>query len=273
MGALDGFRGSEQDMGRSRPGDHPVVPDGIEPVIGWRYWFLHRGTLRSLNGFVQTPWHPRRPLRAQCGSLSRHVDGIPGQLCRCGIYAARDLETLKGLAQAGLHGPLVVGEVALWGRTIVAERGYRAEYGYPRSLWLVQERLPPSCSPDQTCAELAAAYGVPVALCEASWATSADQAQWAPIHPEHAGSLVRGPLITALGRTLILGILAALFAPLAANPLAYLTVLAVASLFILGVIVLAYGVVLGRVTARQFVAIHLALPFVAATTILLFSKR
>jgi hypothetical protein len=73
--------------------------------------------------------------------------------------------------------PLVIGKVALWGRVIPAERGYRAQYGYPKRLWLVWESLEPLEQPGARRIELAAAYGVPVEFCDAEWALSS--------HPLH----------------------------------------------------------------------------------------
>jgi hypothetical protein len=54
----------------------------------------------------------------------------PAKDCTCGIYALtsrKEAEVLTG------HG--VVGEVYLWGEVVQAERGYRAQYAYPKALY------------------------------------------------------------------------------------------------------------------------------------------
>ena len=112
------------------------IPDGIEPLVGWRYWRADEGWLCSLNKFKT--WPAGRPLRAQCTFAMDHGP-LPGERCGCGIYAAIDLPTLKELVQPDLESPLVVGEVSLWGKVIPAELGFRAELAYPRRLWVVND--------------------------------------------------------------------------------------------------------------------------------------
>ena len=124
------------------------VPDGIEPIIGWRYWRAGRdGRLRSLTG-RQHVWLPGTPFQARCRFADvdpddrrfQFVSGFgapphrsPGSECTCGLYASRDLDRLRGQILFGLR-RMVVGEVALWGRVIPAQHGYRAEFGYPKRL-------------------------------------------------------------------------------------------------------------------------------------------
>jgi hypothetical protein len=147
----------------------PVVgiPDGIEPVAGWRYWRADEGWLCSLNKFKT--WPAGAPLRAQCPFAMDHGP-LPGEECGCGIYAAIDRETLKELVEPNLDSPLVVGEVALWGRVIPAELGFRAELAYPRHLWVVGDSLPALDRPGTLPNALAGRYGVPVDRCDAAWA-------------------------------------------------------------------------------------------------------
>lgn len=142
-----------------------AIPDGIEPITGWRYWRADEGWLCSLLKFKT--WPPGRALRAQC-VLSEDHGPLPGESCGCGIYAAVNLPTLKELLQPNLDSPLVVGEVALWGRVIPAELGFRAELAYPRRLWVVRESLSPQA--EDTTNLLAETYRVPVEACDAAWA-------------------------------------------------------------------------------------------------------
>jgi len=159
-----------------------LAPDAIEPLVGWRYWRAEGGWLASLNRF-QT-WPPRTALHARCElpDDEAHAEPPPGTHCPCGIYAAVDLPTLQDLAHPDLGQPLVVGEVALWGRVIPAARGFRAQFAVPRRLWLVKESLPPLEPlgwPGDLPTTLARTYQVPVELCAAGWAVSDDaQATW-----------------------------------------------------------------------------------------------
>lgn len=152
-----------------------LAPDAIEPLVGWRYWRAEGGWLASLNRF-QT-WPPRKALEARCElpEDEAHAEPPPGTHCPCGIYAAADLPTLQDLAHPDLGQPLVVGEVAVWGRVIPAARGFRAQYAVPRRLWLVRESLSPVEPlgwPGDVPSTIARTYQVPVELCDASWAVS-----------------------------------------------------------------------------------------------------
>ncbi len=160
------------------------TPDGIEPIVGWRYWRAEAGWLFSLNRFKT--WPAARALEARCSLTDGHAQPPPGERCGCGIYAALDLDTLKEITEPDLESPLVVGEVALWGRVIPADLGYRAQFGYPRCLWVVRESLPaldwtadmPLC--------LSEMYGIPVETCDARWAVVAEGVNPWPREPRVA---------------------------------------------------------------------------------------
>ena len=147
------------------------IPDGIEPIVGWRYWQSDGQWLCSLHRFKT--WPAGQALRAGCPYPDTHGGPSPDQACGCGLYAALDLPTLRQATNADLESPLVVGEVALWGRVIPAELGYRAQFGYPRRLWVVRESIPVLDGLDEVPARLARRYRVPVELCDATWAVSA----------------------------------------------------------------------------------------------------
>ncbi len=145
------------------------IPDGIDPLAGWRYWRADEGWLCSLNKLKT--WPAGKPLVAQC-PLGMDHGPLPGEQCGCGIYAAIDLETLKELVQPHLESPLVVGEVALWGKVIPAELGYRAEFAYPRRLWVVDESISTLDWLGDLPVNLAGRYHVPVESCGAGWAVA-----------------------------------------------------------------------------------------------------
>ena len=118
----------------------------IEPLIGWRVWSLvmrRAGRVPSLQpaGAGRGEWSTRRPYRAMCRrlglpgpELAQHPSPVPG--CTCGIYAS---SSLRNLVTSTPSMPVVsaVGTVALWGRVIEHERGWRAEFAYPDRLTLV----------------------------------------------------------------------------------------------------------------------------------------
>lgn len=82
--------------------------------------------------------------------LIRYCDA-PNAKCYCGIYAhAEPVFEYEGF---------VSGEVSLWGRVMKGERGYRAQFAYPKSLTLHY--------PDEAMARrIADTYGVPCVVGE-----------------------------------------------------------------------------------------------------------
>jgi hypothetical protein len=106
-----------------------------EPIMGWRVWTLRsdrRTTslrLHPIAGDAQ-PWPPLEPARAGCTRRRWHRG--PELTCTCGLHATRDPGTLYRA-----RNPAVVGTVALWGRVVEHEFGYRGEWAYPQRLMLV----------------------------------------------------------------------------------------------------------------------------------------
>jgi hypothetical protein len=128
------------------------VPDAVEPVVGWRYWRVgSHGHLTSI-GPGKQEWMPGRAFAAHCrherldpdDERWRLVDGSwwrphksPDESCPCGIYAARDLRSLRSRVLFGMRF-CVVGEVSLWGKVIPGSRGFRAEFAYPKRLFVIR---------------------------------------------------------------------------------------------------------------------------------------
>lgn len=117
---------------------HFVVPDSIEPVVGWKAW-------KPLNDFLVSPtvggiWKQEEAMVARCqglrlGNLTR--DGrrdrdhdSPGDRCPCGIHLAQT--PLAALS----YGP-IIGRVYGWGKTIVHNEGWRVQYAYPMEIYSV----------------------------------------------------------------------------------------------------------------------------------------
>ncbi len=123
--------------GRHRPEPWDRVSSRAEPIVAWRQWQLVPDAdgpmLASLTG--RGLWWTA-DLMAECRVHRSSVQSqrawfpaaaghrVPDLDCTCGIYALKDLSLWRRLLGPGLiaHGP-----VALSGRVIEGERGFRAE--------------------------------------------------------------------------------------------------------------------------------------------------
>ena len=129
-------------MGLEREPTADVFLD--EPITGWRVWNLSEdrsGPLLRPAGAGVDAWPPRRRVEARCGVSpllrgGRSPHAAPDLRCRCGIYASRSLEAFEPSRPAWPPTP-VIGTVAMWGRIVEHERGWRAQYAYPARLRLV----------------------------------------------------------------------------------------------------------------------------------------
>ena len=116
-----------------------VIPDefGTEPLLGYRGWqVVNRGdgtglALKSLH--VAYIWD--RQVRAFCHQQAamflrgRHVGKIsPDPGCSCGIYAQLPEQPLSEWDQARQGRVSASGTIAMWGRIIQCERGYKAQH-------------------------------------------------------------------------------------------------------------------------------------------------
>jgi hypothetical protein len=112
------------------------IPDFIPPIVAYRAWHWDNLGLRSLN---KEQWFPGEPLAASCRRSQPSCHQPPCLTCTCGVYAAKNFGHLRdiGYARYGVHG-----ETFLWGRVVEHRLGYRAQFGYPKSLV-----LPPSLIP------------------------------------------------------------------------------------------------------------------------------
>jgi hypothetical protein len=112
------------------------------PFIGWK------GLLASPDGRLRSPsretdWPSRQPLVAECDRDTSFAR------CTCGIYATKTFEDLKknsynwnDLSAPGWSASRpsddvwVVAEVKLWGEVRRGAIGYRAEYAYPKTIYV-----------------------------------------------------------------------------------------------------------------------------------------
>lgn len=130
--------------------DEPIaVPDYMGTLVGWRAWGVYPDAdpplLQSLK-YAGAVWTPGERMEATCGGARIAAwhskdEGIPGNNCGCGLYAAKTREHLQSMnyhrydaERRGLFH--VMGEVELWGRVVEGTQGWRAEFGYPRTLYV-----------------------------------------------------------------------------------------------------------------------------------------
>ena len=122
------------------------APDYIDPVRGWRTWLVVQGHDGARLASVSFPalWPRGKRLSAECGRGFHTGAGPPLRIehrapsldCSCGIYASRSLDESERPRPAWPP-PCVVGTVALWGRGIEHEIGWRGQFAYPARLGLV----------------------------------------------------------------------------------------------------------------------------------------
>jgi hypothetical protein len=117
---------------------HRSLPVDIatEPIMAWRAWALsgrRDGSNLLLRPVVGRgrPWLPGRPAEAACKMLGPFHEA-PQLGCTCGLHGTHDLGLLRRT-----RCPAVLGRVALWGKVIEHELGFRARYGYPQRLRLI----------------------------------------------------------------------------------------------------------------------------------------
>lgn len=117
----------------------------VGELVGWRTWYARglspsrtvaqRPWLDSI--FVNHRWHPTVTVQGNIdGFFSTWLDGIP-----TGIYAYNSVDPILEIMREHIFKDevpmsLVCGQVWLWGRVAIHERGYRASFAYPKSLFL-----------------------------------------------------------------------------------------------------------------------------------------
>lgn len=125
------------------------LPDFVEPLLGWRAWKIRvpQNAPDSCPSFssiiLDTPWTPRRKVSAEHSfDLGANCHGLVQAKCSCGVYAySRPAEAFDYLTRvrdrlACLTVEVGLGSVSLWGRVVQCERGYKAQYAYPRHIYL-----------------------------------------------------------------------------------------------------------------------------------------
>lgn len=127
------------------------------PTIAYRLWRLRR--LQSglrIGAVAHDRWmRPGEPLAARCEAgdgwtstvsngfiTTRTGHSAPAVHCQCGWYGVNDWTKVSGYEASGADVAIIAGQVALWGRVIEHEHGYRAQYAYPVRLWSIESPVP-----------------------------------------------------------------------------------------------------------------------------------
>lgn len=126
-----------------------AVPDFLEPLVGWRAWKVcaplsSTGSYPTLSSVIlDTPWTPRREVSAEHNfDLGEKCIGLVGENCSCGVYAFRgSADALAYLVKVrdmllGMSMEVAIGQVSLWGKVVECERGFKAQFAYPRHIYL-----------------------------------------------------------------------------------------------------------------------------------------
>jgi hypothetical protein len=118
-------------------------------IFAWRLWTIkHNNLLPSftqpakyeLCGLYDQPW-TMGVMEARCASVSWHYsenlhsgEVAPGVACQCGIYACRQ-EYIPEKCNCSMHlENMILGVVEIWGKIIVADYGYRAQFARIRTM-------------------------------------------------------------------------------------------------------------------------------------------
>lgn len=115
--------------------DESPVDLSKEPIAAWRTWTLTGS--RSGGNLLLRPvakrsrtWQPLEAAEAACRTSRRHA--APDLACTCGLHGTHSFEILRRTKN-----PAVLGRVALWGRVVEHEYGFRAQFAYPQRLRLI----------------------------------------------------------------------------------------------------------------------------------------
>jgi hypothetical protein len=149
-GHWEAVRGSHRDAQGDPDSEHAAAAaesrpagsrlrESTEVVVGWRAWgvasqipsYLRSETSDPLvltSTFMVNVWPPGRAMTACCGT----------KFLRHGIHAFGRREHAEAYVGTGRQAWYVYGEVSLWGRVVIHEHGYRAEFAYPKRIFVPQ---------------------------------------------------------------------------------------------------------------------------------------
>ena len=127
----------------------------LTPIIAYRGWRVSGKNLFPLGVFFPNDrpgtknevFVPQKLMVAKCFHIESHSpfwslfsplcrksdEKPPTDNCSCGIYAVKNLNNVVvEYRDTWSDFPIIFGKVALWGKIIEHEKGYRAEFAYPQ---------------------------------------------------------------------------------------------------------------------------------------------
>lgn len=150
-GHWEAVRGSHRDSERDSNSERVAADTGTatgtvgsrvrktaDPLVGWRVWGLSSlapttpradtsSPLFLVSTFMVDFWRPGTTMTACCGANT----------LRHGIHAfTTQAQAVEYMTQGRRPLRYVFGEVTLWGRVVIHERGYRAECAYPKRIFV-----------------------------------------------------------------------------------------------------------------------------------------
>jgi len=132
------------------------MPDSITMITGYRAWRVNHkqdGEWRLKAVGQETVWEPKKKMEAACvnniisvanpAGVYGHSHQAPQRNCTCGFWAFKSIDMLpEALTGQNYRNEIrVIGSVDLWGRVIETENGFRAQYAYPKELWLLEDHM------------------------------------------------------------------------------------------------------------------------------------
>lgn len=115
----------------------PFEVNMMEALVGWKGWSINPVNINGVDaGFALVTnagfsWLPDQAAEGQC-EKNCNDDGPPNETCSCGIYAADKREE----AHKGIQG-----EIYGWGRYVRGEKGWRAQYAYPKNFHITDDQM------------------------------------------------------------------------------------------------------------------------------------
>ena len=122
------------------------IPDGIEPIVGFRMWIYafhgSRAELHPLRSFGRatgpSPWDGAESgwVFASCAADPVDLEHVPGWKCTCGFYSMKSatkswlrspIPAMDPPCEDGVERGWIFGRVELAGKIIEHDHGYRAQ--------------------------------------------------------------------------------------------------------------------------------------------------
>lgn len=123
------------DTAKPKPKPKVIKKIQTEPEIGYRdFTFLTKGNIDRpmLLSRNSIPWPRYEPMVATCNGDPFAKHDAPALDCQCGIYAYDKPSHPDMKSDAKIWG-----ELALWGEVFICETGFRAQYAYPQTLFIL----------------------------------------------------------------------------------------------------------------------------------------